>query len=624
MNPQPPNHWLRLHLALAERPERPRLVISHFSGQTAEIVRELSLAESIPYLPEFLRESMYQRPRYWYTFEFTELTAEIAITVRNAGQTFLDKMSEKEQPASLPLFATCDSRELHRQWALLVQMLLASERDLPVPVEVVSAPDQFVESPRPLTLPVRITGVGGPMVRYALESLEQQAWYLRGSAVRDFALRVESVPQEDWRSLELGKVGEIMVTSDEEERRSLFRFAEDIARNQIVPRLIIILGYEPFPYWLSWWRHSEFPKGVAVAYIPVRGMQSASEDLRWFIEEIVHDWPLHDAMHILREQRFFEELRQNENSDGRLWWRLPWLYSDPASNQSLRFSSVLPQILESASRFHSVTQEVDVDRFSLAMARSVGPEDAQFIRGLLSSAQQLATSFREAQTRAISFDKESHGLVPMARLMAATGQFSEDQKQIAREFSALIREPGIAEAFEHTQERKVDARLFHRTPEGSVVPLSGFEGLKPGMSLRLAIHIGQRADGSLVVGELPALDPLLPQLEDDETHDLDIVVFPKDFRLESAATQTVRLSRFGGTTPVEWDLVAPNVLRKPPTEETGKKIQTSLKRPMAEVGCEGGVRNSVSVFIAIINSCSHSVSELCSETGNPSRATVEY
>jgi len=506
-------------------------------------------------------------------FLFAELTPELALAVRKAGQTFLDKMPKKEPSASLPLFATCDRPDLGWQWAAFVQMSLASERDLPVPVEVVSAPDQFVESPRPLKLPVRITGVGGSLVRHALESLEQQAWYLRESDVRDFALRVESRPQEDWRSMELGTVGEIVVISDDEVWRPWLRFAEDIARTPIVPRLIIILGYERFPYLLQWTGGYEFPKGVAVAFIPDRGMKAISEDLHRFIEEIVHDWPLHAAMHIFRKKQFSEELRDYENSDGRRSWALPHLYSDPASNQSLRFSSVLPEIIESASRFHSVAQAADVDRFSLAMERSVGPEKAQRIRGLLSSAQQLATSYRQAQAYTISFDRESNGLVPMARLAAAT----EGQNQIAQELSALIREPEIAEAFEHNQERKVDARLFHRTPEGSVVPLSGSEGLKPGMSLRLAIHIGQRADGSLVVGEAPALDPLLPTLEDDETHALDIVVFPKDFRLESAATQTVRLSRFGGTTPVEWDLVAPKVLRKPPTEETGKEDSDVLE-----------------------------------------------
>jgi hypothetical protein len=59
-------------------------------------------------------------------------------------------------------------------------------------------------------------------------------------------------------------------------------------------------------------------------------------------------------------------------------------------------------------------------------------------------------------------------------------------------------------------------------------------------------------------GVIPSIDPLLPDPENSKGHEIDIVIYPKDFTLLSPSRQTVYLPLLGGTDPVSFYLKTPS------------------------------------------------------------------
>ncbi|HEX8209733.1 MAG TPA: hypothetical protein VF584_06060 [Longimicrobium sp.] len=83
------------------------------------------------------------------------------------------------------------------------------------------------------------------------------------------------------------------------------------------------------------------------------------------------------------------------------------------------------------------------------------------------------------------------------------------------------------------------------------------QALQPGQAYRLRVHVGTPLPASLVVGEVPPIDGLLPAPDDGRGHELDVVVFPKTFQLRSPAVQPLRLPLRGSSAPVFFTVNAP-------------------------------------------------------------------
>jgi hypothetical protein len=84
----------------------------------------------------------------------------------------------------------------------------------------------------------------------------------------------------------------------------------------------------------------------------------------------------------------------------------------------------------------------------------------------------------------------------------------------------------------------------------------------------------------------------LPPLADDQTHELLITLFPKDFKTDSPHTQKVTLSRFGGTAPVEWRLGVP-VIWDPSAKEEEQGATDISKGGVKVFGTEARLRFGV-------------------------------
>jgi hypothetical protein len=83
--------------------------------------------------------------------------------------------------------------------------------------------------------------------------------------------------------------------------------------------------------------------------------------------------------------------------------------------------------------------------------------------------------------------------------------------------------------------------------------------LRPGWRHRLRVHIGQRdQEFSAVEGDVPAIDPLLPEDAREKVQEIDVVVFEKSFTLLSPGVQKLRLPPFSGSVPVYFELRTPS------------------------------------------------------------------
>lgn len=103
--------------------------------------------------------------------------------------------------------------------------------------------------------------------------------------------------------------------------------------------------------------------------------------------------------------------------------------------------------------------------------------------------------------------------------------------------------------------RKVDVAVEEGDRPGKW--LNRYSRIKRGAFYRLHVKIGQMSLHSLMQGKVPAIDPLLPDPAAEKGHEIDIVVYPKDFVLKSASLQTIFLPLEGESKVSTFDLVTP-------------------------------------------------------------------
>ncbi|MDO9074130.1 MAG: hypothetical protein Q7U73_12785 [Rubrivivax sp.] len=314
--------------------------------------------------------------------------------------------------------------------------------------------------------------------------------------------------------------------------------------------------------------------------------------LRAFVRALVADNPLSTAIAIARRE--IKDDRGNvdapfviQEGQGRLYARL---YCDPSANNWLRFSRSIGDIEKEAQRLRHFAENTNFRRLAheLAIRESNTGVLGQFAE-TLNAADNVASSSADALSLGINFSGESSGIVPMARVLhasrsAAIGDF-------LYQLELLSDNPELLEALEEVQQRRVNAKLEIREENG--IFRCTHAGLTSGVNVRLTVHIGQRSRDSLVDDDVPAIDPMLPELAPSESHEIDIVVFPKDFRLDDSlpACQTVQLPRFGGTKPVTWNLTAPVLIELTP--ETSASPQEPMMQRLHQDGDEAELRFNI-------------------------------
>jgi hypothetical protein len=420
-------------------------------------------------------------------------------------------------PWLLPIFLSPPPGMEADPWEHDVDAFLHEQLGLPDRFVVMRlARDKWTVLP-PFTLPLTIVDASAPSSDW-LASIRNRNWYAREEAVRELGVKLE-IPdsRREKRSpahivLERASgwptLAHERLRGDPREPQLIVAF-NDGPLDEIVSRSIgtlrrgtsLLIG-QIAP------RRSPFPQ-IHTPPIDATIME--------LVYTLVHDFALHEALWIIRRAQpdsYF------------------LLSSDPAANQGLRLCRVMRKIVDE----------------TLALTLPFAGSDPS---GALEQAR------REASDLAFDFSQESRGLTEMSRLLAGS---------IKRARSAL---KAIDVAFDAdqrrqlalSQSRRADFALEEYSPFGALAPMREWirkMPLRRAWRYRLRVHIGQQdAAFSAVQGEVPSIDSLLPHLDEDRGHDIDVVVFEKTFGILSPGVQTLHLPTFGGSKPVYFELRTP-------------------------------------------------------------------
>jgi hypothetical protein len=258
---------------------------------------------------------------------------------------------------------------------------------------------------------------------------------------------------------------------------------------------------------------------------------------------LVHDYPLHEAL--------MSATRGGINALA----VPPLLIADPVSNNSIRLSEALVQLrkeVEGIRRWRRLGRLGQfVDRAGEGLSEGLRSELLQ----IRDSRQTIASAIAFTMNPEIIFDQETLGIVPMAAASMALRGAQAAHEMIEATVASIAANPALAGEIGKLQERRVDVTLWRRMASGQYVPIDKNLPLIQGQGYRMAVHIGHPSPESLMLGEPPPIDPLLPEPEKDG-YDLEVAFFEKDFELLSARVQPLYLPRFGGSEPVHFEIRA--------------------------------------------------------------------
>ncbi|GGH65781.1 hypothetical protein HNQ91_002008 [Filimonas zeae] len=230
------------------------------------------------------------------------------------------------------------------------------------------------------------------------------------------------------------------------------------------------------------------------------------------------------------------------------------VYSSPESGHYLRISTAADTYLNKIQHLAATTHPGNNMDF---ITRVNEDSTAGFeIRNFL----QLQ---RESETDSFSgmealFPKR--GFMGFTNLSLCEQRLTEQMghiKHIQTAWQELVNNRDVFELLRKKQERRVNVMLDEFTDTLTFTPVDAGKPLYTGRTYRLTVLIGQSLQENLVEGLVQAIDPLLPDPENKEGHLLDIVVFAKEFRLQTAALQQVKLPLLGASEKADFLLVAP-------------------------------------------------------------------
>jgi hypothetical protein len=307
------------------------------------------------------------------------------------------------------------------------------------------------------------------------------------------------------------------------------------------------------------------PRGTAAIWLPM----GASPDLRvtQLLLACVHDLPLHEAA------RATDRVMMAPAGPIRV-------YADPWTNNSIRMRDALINLHTEAERLELSLPAGSLDDFfdrvrersdrqarhritviqrGLTSARGVGfsgsDSGAESRAGAARSYGDLIRIRQETGETLIlppnveTFHAESAGLVPMAGTRQRLRALVRDAVSASNSMRVVANDPEIQELFDKHQQRTVDVALQRLETSPLLSAVDSHTVLAAERNYRLRVHIGNPRPESLIVGERPPIDPLLPDPDDERGHTLEVAVQGKDFEIVSASSRLLHLPRFGSSEP---------------------------------------------------------------------------
>jgi hypothetical protein len=423
---------------------------------------------------------------------------------------------------------------------------------------VLSAPRRAV--PRtPFSLPLDIVTAGSDAVS-AIAPL-RGAWWAQQSGITGRGLQITDIVETDQASLETtlrARERDVLVTSD---LRAALAVCGELT-TEFRPRLIIAIdsSAELVPP----------PPGIAVVLLTD---PFAADRVGEILFGFVHDCPIHEAVKVA--------MRKLPSAHG------IEVIADPLSNQSLRMRDALIQLSTAAQEIELTLPSVPLEPIirSWQIKRAKPPVVRQWYRvvtdwfgrrrekpaasasidlgGLTTWHYDSLTSLRreaiEMRTIPVNYDvftQESTGLVPMTNTMVMLERINSEATELLTSVHAVTNDRELIDMVASSQNRVIDVAMQRIETEPFLSFVQPSSTLQAGATYRLRVHVGNRAEDSLVTGAEVPIDPLLP-LSDPDDRQLDIVVQPKDFTAVTAVQKPLRLPRLGASRPIYFRVRAP-------------------------------------------------------------------
>ncbi len=406
----------------------------------------------------------------------------------------------------------------------------------------------------PFRLPFRILATDDAAT-LALSNFVNSGWYSGSEETRAFGFQVATASDDAEAALR-DTERDIVVT---ESAQALLTLLGEVSPRWR-PRLVIALdpGFlQPAP-----WR---LPRGVALLRLPHPSFGgSVAGYVSSFLHGLIHDLPLHEAVKaaVRQIQPLFT----------------PELTADPISNESLRILQALAELKRQRERLEArlpslnvaplldrARDDVDVLRAAAVLEPLAPPgyiEDAP-IPGL-THLMRWVEHTRSLPRAFTNFEQEGQGLVPMAAMEAEYARLRAQESAVVQQLRAITDDPAVSRLLRRHQRRVLDVALSRLETSPLLEPLDKASTLAAGAAYKLRVHVGNPMSDSIVSGETPPIDPLLPDPEDARGHRLEVAIQGKAFEVLGERSQGFWLPEFGGSEPVYFEVRAPEHLG--PTE----------------------------------------------------------
>ncbi len=389
-------------------------------------------------------------------------------------------------------------------------------------------------SPKTFQLPFTIHYSGSnPEV---LDQLVQDQYWYNNENMKAYGFKINSYPGH-----RIPEDSDILVLQDSTAETLL---DSPLWNYKVRPLLLVII--DPYPHLNFRDIHKSLAKlKCPCLHLSFDSLTGSMTFLKEFVYCIIHDFPFHEALHYSREKL------------GKEFFFRTMLYASPLSNHNLRMHKALESFQKKFENYTKLASPGNTENFLRKF--DLAPEKVKFdIKDAISKMGTDSPSFLEdMSTFTGNFNGESTGLAPLADREA---DFDNHKTRSTRSISSLDSLVNDKDAFswlKEKQERKVDITLEAFGEFLLFRPIDPRLPLLPNTDYRLNVSIGQRSPNSLIKGDIPAIDPLLPDPNDAKGHEIEVVVFAKDFTLLSERLRTVYLPLLGGTNKISFSIRTP-------------------------------------------------------------------
>lgn len=463
----------------------------------------------------------------WPSVPYVQVPSGLDALIDRLVSRFATVSPGHDDPEVLPIFVDLDKASGNIPFDLVAERLppIASRW---TQIEIVRLARKTWQRRAPFSLPLRV-GANSPALADALATMRARDWYSGNIAVQQFGLQI-SASRPIAQTLHPPQDLVLCGTADLQDMFGTLNRMDLEDR----PRVIIAVG-DPILSPVS------FPDGVSVLLVSSKsGPAGLADFVKEFLYGIIHDGSLPAALKAAT-------LRAGEQLAA-----TPRLISDPHAIRDLRFKDALVAVLDEALNLHN-SPSVDMRTTDWRGTKYV----PKTLRRVAEKSESMSMINKVLSLNA-NFSRESLGLIPIAEARKTLDRAHIVNEIVTTELAQAAREASTRRTFTSLQQRRADITLLRDEPNYSYsLFVRPGEKLQAGANFWLRMQIGRRSPASIVIGENPPIDPLLPNTDPKDGHYLHAALFAQDFTSRSQQMCRVFLPRFGSSEAVFFAISAP-------------------------------------------------------------------